>query len=134
MRELVILKEAFNLFSTMRDEGLELDGHTFVHLLSVCSEIQNVEMGIFVHWYIEINGITVDVYVQNVLLDMYAKGGKLSTNSLLFNIMVDKNVISWTSMITTCAKHGLVDLAWDTFNKMPMRNVVSWNSMMSCYL
>lgn len=112
---------------------MEPDGHTLVHLLSVCSDIQDVEMDSSVHWYIEINGVNVDAYEQNALLDMYAKCGKLSTAGFSINRMVDKNVVTWNSMITACAKHGLIDLARDTFNKMPMRIVffVIFHDLMS---
>ncbi|KAL0430342.1 UNVERIFIED_CONTAM: Pentatricopeptide repeat-containing protein, mitochondrial [Sesamum radiatum] len=127
-------KEAFLLFSSMREGGVEPDGHTFVSLLSVCSRICDVELGRSVHWYIEINGVTVDVFLQNALLDMYAKCGHLQMAEGVFMRMVEKNVVSWTSMVSAYAKHGFVELAERTFNRMPVKNVVSWNSMISCYL
>ncbi|KAL3813558.1 hypothetical protein ACJIZ3_014826 [Penstemon smallii] len=127
-------KDAFFLFRGMREEGLDPDGHTFVNLLSVCSKTSDMDLGRFVHWYIEINGVNVDVYVQNALLDMYAKCGNLLTAGLVFKRMVNKNVVSWTSMVGAYAKHGFVELAKGIFNEMPVKNVVSWNSMISCYL
>ncbi|KAK6130624.1 hypothetical protein DH2020_035599 [Rehmannia glutinosa] len=127
-------KEAFLLFGGMWDERVEPDGHTFVSLLSVCSRIYDVELGRSVHWYIEINGVFVDVYVQNALLDMYAKCGHLQMAEAVFARMADKNVVSWTSMVSAYAKHGFVELAERIFYQMPVKNVVSWNSMISCYL
>ncbi|KAI3462793.1 hypothetical protein Pfo_019456 [Paulownia fortunei] len=127
-------KEAFLLFGGMREGGVEPDGHTFVNLLSVCSRIYDVELGMYVHWYIEINGVLVDVYVQNALLDMYAKCRHLQIAEAVFVHMADKNVVSWTSMVSAYAKHGFVELAERIFNQMPVKNVVSWNSMISCYL
>ncbi|PIN19613.1 hypothetical protein CDL12_07715 [Handroanthus impetiginosus] len=127
-------EEAFFLFGCMREGGVELDGHTFVNLLSVCSRIHNVELGRSVHWFIEINGVSVDIYVQNALLDMYAKCRHLQMAEAVFAKMIDKNVVSWTSMVTAYAKEGFVELAERIFNQMPFKNVVSWNSMISCYL
>ncbi|KAI3471157.1 hypothetical protein Pfo_027820 [Paulownia fortunei] len=127
-------KEAFLLFGGMREGGVEPDGHTFVNLLSVCSRIYDVELERYVHWYIEINGVLVDVYVQNALLDMYAKCRHLQMAEAVFVHMADKNVVSWTSMVSAYAKHGFVELAERIFNQMPVKNVVSWNSMISCYL
>lgn len=127
-------EEAFLLFDGMRRAGLEPDGHTFVNLLSVCSRIRDVELGRSVHWYVEINGVPVDTFVQNALLDMYAKCGHLQMAESVFLRMVDKNVVSWTSMVSAYAKHGLVESAERTFKRMPVKNVVSWNSMISCYL
>ncbi|KAH6803095.1 hypothetical protein C2S51_034541 [Perilla frutescens var. frutescens] len=127
-------EEAFLLFGGMREEGVEPDGHTFVSLLSVCSRIYDVELGKFVHWHIEISGVSVDTHTQNALLDMYAKCGHLQMAETIFGRMVDKNVVSWTSMVTAYAKHGSVELAERIFDQMPVKNVVSWNSMISCYL
>ncbi|KAL8528613.1 hypothetical protein ACS0TY_006162 [Phlomoides rotata] len=127
-------KEAFVLFDGMREGGVEADGHTFVSLLNVCSRIYKAELGKFVHWYIEINSVFADIFVQNALLDMYAKCGHLQMAEVIFARIVDKNVVSWTSMVSAYAKHGFTELAERIFNQMPVKNVVSWNSMISCYL
>lgn len=132
--KLGLWEEAFVLFGGMRKEGVEPDGHTFVSLLSVCSRIYDVELGKFVHWYIQISGIPADTHVENALLDMYAKCGHLQMAEAIFSRAADKNVVSWTSMVSAYAKHGLVELAERVFNQMPLKNVVSWNSMISCYL
>lgn len=127
-------EDAFVLFNGMREGGVEADGHTFVSLLSVCSRIHDAELGKFVHWYIEINGVFADIFVQNALLDMYAKCGHLQMAEAIFERIVDKNVVSWTSMVSAYAKHGFTELAKRIFNQTPVKNVVSWNSMISCYL
>ncbi|GJY62676.1 pentatricopeptide repeat-containing protein [Tanacetum coccineum] len=65
---------------------------------------------------------------------MYAKCGHLETAQTFFDRMSDKNVVSWTSMVSAYARYGLVESAKDLFYRMPLKNVVSWNSMISCYL
>lgn len=127
-------KEAFLLFREMRELGLEPDGFTFVSLLSVSSQSCDVGLGRFVHLYIEINGIKTDIFVRNALLDMYAKCRDLRAVKIIFDRMVDKNVISWTSMIGAYAKHGLIGSAKTFFDRMPLKNVVSWNSMIQCHV
>ncbi|GER49907.1 pentatricopeptide repeat-containing protein [Striga asiatica] len=127
-------KDAFFIFRGMWKDGVQPDGHTFVSLLSLCSRIYDVNFGRYVHWCIVVNGVFPDVFVQNALLDMYAKCGHLEMAEAVFARMVDKNVVSWTSMISAYAKHGLVELAEKIFERMPVKNTVSWNSMISCYL
>lgn len=128
-------EEAFILFHGMREDEVSPDGHTFVNLLSLCSRICDVELGKLVHCLVEINGgDSVDVYVQNALLDMYAKCRHLQVAEKVFTRMAEKNVVSWTSMVSAYAKHGLVELGENIFSHMPAKNVVSWNSMISCYL
>ncbi|KAA8547291.1 hypothetical protein F0562_003845 [Nyssa sinensis] len=127
-------KEAFLLFHAMRELGIEPDEFTFVNLLSVCSQTYDLDLGRFVHLYIEITGVKIDIYVQNALVDMYAKCGHLKTAQAFFDRMLDKNVVSWTSMVSGYAKQGLINSAQKIFDQMPVKNVVSWNSMISCYI
>ncbi|XP_020264713.1 LOW QUALITY PROTEIN: pentatricopeptide repeat-containing protein At2g35030, mitochondrial-like [Asparagus officinalis] len=51
----------------------------------------------------------------------------------LFCKMGERDVISWTAMVTGLAQNGKIDLAREVFDKMPDRNVVSWNAMISGY-
>ena len=127
-------KEAFLLFREMRELGVELDEFTLVSLLSVCSQVGDLDMGRCVHLYIEITGIKVDLIVRNALVDMYAKCGHLHSAKMVFDQMPDKNVVSWTSMVNAYAKHGLTESAQQIFDSMPVKNVVSWNSMISAYV
>ncbi|PWA89989.1 Pentatricopeptide repeat-containing protein [Artemisia annua] len=127
-------KEAFLLFRMMREVGGEPDDFTFVSLLSVCSQKGQEVLGRLLHSYIVTTRDRIDIYVQNAIVDMYAKCGHLETAQTFFDRMSDKNVVSWTSMVSAYAKYGLVESAKDLFYKMPLKNVVSWNSMISCYL
>ncbi|XP_044469192.1 pentatricopeptide repeat-containing protein At2g22410, mitochondrial-like [Mangifera indica] len=127
-------KEAFLLFKEMRDLGLELDEISLVNLLSVCSQSCDLDLGRYLHLYMVVTGVEIDVIVRNALLDMYAKCGDLHSAQTVFERMSYKNVVSWTSMVTAFAKHQLVNSARDVFDRMPEKNVVSWNSMISCYI
>lgn len=123
--------DSFLLFREMRDCRVEPDVVTFVNLLSACSHTRDLKAGRFVHGFIEISGIKTDVYVDNALVDMYAKCGCLRSAQMVFYRILDKNVVSWTSMLTAYAGHGLVDMARKIFDQMPLKNVVSWNCMIS---
>ncbi|KAL7193167.1 hypothetical protein ACSBR2_024887 [Camellia fascicularis] len=127
-------KEAFFLFREMLELEMEPDEFTFVSLLSVGSQTFDLHLGRYVHFYIEITGAETDIFVQNALVDMYAKCGDLHTAQAFFNQMPDKNVVSWTSVVSAYAKHGLIDCAREVFDQMPVKNVVSWNSMISSYV
>ncbi|XP_041001195.1 pentatricopeptide repeat-containing protein At2g22410, mitochondrial-like [Juglans microcarpa x Juglans regia] len=127
-------KEAFLLFQEMRELGVEPDEFTLVSLLSLCSQVCDLDFGRFLHLYIEITGIEIDLIVRNALLDMYAKCGHLHAAKMVFDRMPNKNVVSWTSIVTAYAKHGLTLSAQKIFDNMPVKNVVSWNSMISSYV
>lgn len=127
-------KEAFLTFREMRELGFHPDHFTLVNLLSICSRSYNLDLGKCVHLYIEITGIEVDQILRNALLDMYAKCGNLLSAWRIFDRMLEKNVVSSTSMISAYSKHGLIRNARDVFEQIPKKNVVSWNSMISCYV
>ncbi|KAK9284220.1 hypothetical protein L1049_023389 [Liquidambar formosana] len=127
-------KEAFLLFQEMRGWGVEPDVFTFVNLLSACTQTCDFNLGRYVHCQIEITGAKTDIYVQNALVDMYAKCGYLHLARIFFDRMPYKNVVSWTSMVSAYANLGLVEFAQPIFDQTPMKNVVSWNSMISCYI
>lgn len=124
-------EQPFLLFLEMRGRGIQPDVFTLMYLLSVCSHDCNLELGKFVHHNVVINGIGVDIVLQNAFLDMYAKCGDLHAAQTLFDRMVHRNVVSWTSLLTAYAKHGCLERAKDIFSQMPVKNVVSWNAMMS---
>ncbi|EEF40072.1 pentatricopeptide repeat-containing protein, putative [Ricinus communis] len=127
-------KEVFLLFKEMREIGTEADDFTLVNLLLVCSRRCDINLGRFVHLYIQITGMKIDLVARNALIDMYAKCGALVLAERVFQQMPNKNVVSWTSMITAYAKQGLVEYARKSFDQMPEKNVVSWNSMISSYV
>ncbi|KAL5819470.1 hypothetical protein ACOSQ3_023401 [Xanthoceras sorbifolium] len=127
-------KEAFLLFKEMRELGLEPDEFSLVSLFSVCSQSCELNLGRSVHLYMEVTGVQIDLIVRNALLDMYAKCGDLGSAQIVFGRIPNKNVVSWTSMVSAYAKHQLVEYARETFDQMPVKNVISWNSMISCYV
>ncbi|WCJ31002.1 Pentatricopeptide repeat (PPR) superfamily protein [Euphorbia peplus] len=127
-------KESFLLFREMRGMGMEPDEFTLVSLLLVCADRCDIDLGRFVHLYIEVTGMEMDLILRNALLDMYAKCGRSQFAERVFERMPEKDVVSWTAMVSAYAKNGLVEFAQRMFEQIPRKNVISWNTMMSCYV
>lgn len=125
-------KEAILVFWEMIKAGFEPDKFTFMCLLSVSSQTSDYDLGRCIHSSIEITGKNNDLYVQNAIVDMYAKCGDLITAQAYFERMPHKSVVSWTSICNAYARKGLLERAKNLFEQMPEKNVVSWNSMISC--
>ncbi|EPS70229.1 hypothetical protein M569_04530, partial [Genlisea aurea] len=122
-------REAFSLFRNMIDEeeeGIEPDGRTFVSLLSASSRIPiaGVELGKYLHWYVLVHGVPIDVPLQNALLDMYSKCGHLRTAEAVFATAVDRDVISWNSMIGCYARNGYLEESLKLLDGMLSRRSV----------
>ncbi|CAM8924057.1 unnamed protein product [Rhodiola kirilowii] len=79
---------------------------TLVTVLSACSKLGALDLGKWVHVYAENNFLGMNVYVQNALIDMYAKCGVVESALGIFNSMTIKDIISWNSIIGGLAIHG----------------------------
>lgn len=106
-------KEAFFIMGTMRPNVVALTS-----TLAACSENSDLRIGKQIHCAAIRFGFTSDTQLCNVLLDMYAKCGKISNARLLFDAMYQKDVISWTSMIDAYGSHGYGLKALELFKKM----------------
>ncbi|XP_024519257.1 pentatricopeptide repeat-containing protein At1g09410, mitochondrial [Selaginella moellendorffii] len=70
----------------------------------------------------------------NALLSAYnyAQGGSNVANAWkVFEEMPLRDVVSWTTLVSVCARNGSVEEAVALFDKMPQRSRVSWNSIVS---
>ncbi|EFJ09238.1 hypothetical protein SELMODRAFT_20442, partial [Selaginella moellendorffii] len=72
-----------------------------------------------------------DVFLLNLVIDMYGKCGGLGEARAVFDAIEHPNVFSFNILIASYASAGLLEEAWKIFHAMPGRNVVSWNTMVS---
>ncbi|CAM8926729.1 unnamed protein product [Rhodiola kirilowii] len=79
---------------------------TLVTVLSACSKLGALDLGKWVHVYAENNSLGTNVYVQNALIDMYAKCGVVESALDVFNSNTIQDIISWNSIIGGLAIHG----------------------------
>ncbi|CAL5037209.1 unnamed protein product [Urochloa decumbens] len=59
-----------------------------------------------------------DGFVMNSLIDMYAKAGDLECARKMFERIPDRNVVSWTSMLSGCVQNGFAADGLLLFNEM----------------
>jgi len=65
------------------------------------------------------NGFSLNIFVMNDLIDMYAKCGRIHKAKKLFDKMHDANTISWITIIGGYAIH---DYNKDSLNLFDMMN------------
>lgn len=112
------VNEVIRYFVEMRDCGFQPDETTMVIVLSVCSEIGNLSLGMWIHSLVITNGIVLNCKLGTALVDMYAKCGAINYAKRVFDTMTDKNVWSWSAMILGLAQHGFATDALDLFSRM----------------
>uniref|UniRef100_A0A0D9WMP9 Pentacotripeptide-repeat region of PRORP domain-containing protein n=1 Tax=Leersia perrieri TaxID=77586 RepID=A0A0D9WMP9_9ORYZ len=64
-----------------------------------------------------------DVFVMNSLVDMYAKAGDLENARKVFDRVPERNVVSWTSMLSGSIQNGFAEEGLMLFNEMRQDNV-----------
>ncbi|URE19578.1 Pentatricopeptide repeat-containing protein [Musa troglodytarum] len=116
-------KQALELFRQMQSEGIEPDAVTLVGVLNSCASLGALELGQWVHAYINRNGIEADGITGNALVDMYAKCGRIDRAMEVFGGMAHKDVYTYTSMIVGLAMHGRGEEALDLFAAMSSAGV-----------
>ncbi|RDX86470.1 Pentatricopeptide repeat-containing protein DOT4, chloroplastic, partial [Mucuna pruriens] len=114
--------EALKLFAEMQ-EASRPDGITMACVLPACGSLAALEIGRGIHGCIFRNGYSSNLHVANALIDMYAKCGSLDHARLLFDMIPEKDLITWTVMIAGYGMHGFGNEAIATFQKMRIAGI-----------
>eukprot|EP01018_Ginkgo_biloba_P039570 Gb_33411 [translate_table: standard] len=111
------------LLNLMDQQSIRVDSNAYARLLQVCVKNDNVRDGRRVHAHIIKTGFEPDVYLDNNLISMYAKLKTLVDARQVFDRMPQRNMVSWTAMISAYAKSGHGEDALRLFRQMQRTGV-----------
>ncbi|XP_010529188.1 PREDICTED: pentatricopeptide repeat-containing protein At4g18520 [Tarenaya hassleriana] len=98
--------EAFSLFATFVKRGIRFTNERmFVCLLNLCSRRSEFELGRQLHAHL-VKGQVENLIVDSALVYFYAQCGELASALRAFDLMKEKDVISWTAVISACSRKG----------------------------
>ncbi|XP_058112991.1 pentatricopeptide repeat-containing protein At3g24000, mitochondrial-like [Magnolia sinica] len=100
-------ENALRQFWKMQRADFEATHFTYSSVFSACASIGALEQGKWVHAHMIKAGSKLVAFVGNTLLDMYAKSGSIEDARKVFDRLDKRDVVSWNSMLTGCAQHGL---------------------------
>ncbi|WOL09220.1 hypothetical protein Cni_G17973 [Canna indica] len=109
---------AFELLYQMESMDMGASAFTFASLLSAAASIGMMSKGQQLHAQLLKAGFESDIGIRNSLISMYSRCGSIDDAWQAFDEMDDRNVISWTAMITGFAKHGDAGRALGFFRDM----------------
>ncbi|KAK7358913.1 hypothetical protein VNO77_00854 [Canavalia gladiata] len=109
---------SLKLFKQMREDDVCPDRYVISSVLSACSMLEFLEGGKQIHGYVLRRGFDVDVSVVNGIIDFYLKCHKVKTGWKLFDQLIDKDLVSWTTMIAGCMQNSSHGDAMDLFVEM----------------
>ncbi|KAD4384301.1 hypothetical protein E3N88_24469 [Mikania micrantha] len=115
--------QALKHFLGIRRLGLPVNGASFSCVLKICGILCDQIMGKQIHCDCIKYGFVEEVSVGTSLIDMYAKTEGVCMAEKVFDEMPDRNVVSWTSMLTGYSLRGLHDRAVELFLHMQMEGI-----------
>ncbi|KAK6916960.1 E motif [Dillenia turbinata] len=112
-------EEALMLFFEMEaDARLFPNTTTFASVLPACVRCELFLDKEGIHGNIVKRGFERDRYVQNALMDMYSRMGKVEKSKLIFDGMEDRDIVSWNTMINGFVISGYCNDALILLNRM----------------
>ncbi|XAR70260.1 hypothetical protein NMG60_11027049 [Bertholletia excelsa] len=109
--------EVFSLFERML-EALPPNEYTMAVLLQACARKGDQKLTQVVHCFVIKYEYETDNFLQNSLIDAYAKSGMLGTAEQVLDRLSCRDVVSWTSAISGHASNGTMKSALLLFFRM----------------
>ncbi|XP_050371452.1 pentatricopeptide repeat-containing protein At3g24000, mitochondrial [Argentina anserina] len=124
-------------FHRMRHINKEVNSITVSTLLGVCGSRDNLKWGSGIHGLVVKLGMESNVCIGNTLLSMYSEAGRSEDTESVFNIMLEKDIISWNSMLACYVQNGESQNALKHFAEMkrmrkPINYVTLTSALSSC--
>ncbi|PWA84462.1 hypothetical protein CTI12_AA159350 [Artemisia annua] len=114
--------DALELFSHMLKSSnpTKPNAFTISCALMACARLAALRIGRQIHAYVLRNRYEKSdvLFVDNCLIDMYVKSGDVDVARVVFDNMNQRNVVSWTSLLTGYGMHGRGAEALEVFNGM----------------
>ncbi|CAI0539890.1 unnamed protein product [Linum tenue] len=130
-------KVAVQLFVEMLRHAASVSPFSLSSCLVSCSQLEDRDLGEQLHALSLKAGFDNHVVVGTGLIDMYSKSCSVGLSKLVFERIVDKNVITWTSMVTAYSQNEEPCEAMVVVREMLQLglrlNGVTFNSLLSSF-
>lgn len=111
-------EEAFEMFDQMQIKGLKPSRSTFLAILNACGNLKDLLKGYEIHAHMLSDDIESDIMIENALINMYGKCQSLPDGVSVFCKMLQRNVITWSTMIAAHAENDKNEEALELFYLM----------------
>ncbi|KAF3445065.1 hypothetical protein FNV43_RR14758 [Rhamnella rubrinervis] len=104
--------EAIDIFlQAIESEQAVLDEVTLLSALTAVSQLQQLDLAQQLHAFAIKNLIKMPVFIQNALIVMYSRCNFVDMSFEIFHKMLERDVVSWNTMISSFVQNGLDDEA-----------------------
>ncbi|CAF2115795.1 unnamed protein product, partial [Rotaria magnacalcarata] len=118
--------KCFKIFEEMKEKDIIPDEIGWTILIGACSK-----SGMLHHCQYVVNQIPLNIQnkirTQNALIDMWGKCGSIEKAKNVFDLVVDRDTITYNAMINAFALNGMGTQAVELYRKMPnnLRDYIS---------
>ncbi|XP_065857865.1 putative pentatricopeptide repeat-containing protein At5g47460 [Euphorbia lathyris] len=124
-------RKSLELFLQLDRSDTCSDSYSFTAALSACGQTSMLGFGKSIHCKIVKYGLDYSVIVGNCLIDMYGKCDSVEEAICVFDEMINKDIISWNSVIAASARNGRLESAYCFFSQLPEPDTISYNQMIN---
>ncbi|CAM8998959.1 unnamed protein product [Rhodiola kirilowii] len=110
--------KALELFSLMRQNGAQPNEYTLASLISASIDYGVQLYGESIHAYVCKSGYDFHNSVGNALVSMYMKFGDVQNGSRAFELMTDRDLVSWNALLSGYHDEDVSDDGPDIFCKV----------------
>ncbi|KAF6143402.1 hypothetical protein GIB67_029571 [Kingdonia uniflora] len=116
--------KAFEVFREMVMSGTVPNVVTITSILPAFANLGLVRIGRSTHGFFIRQGLEVNVLAETALVDMYAKFGLMKTALKQFDVMPQRNIVSWNAVISGYSKNGFGEKSILLFKMMQIEGYI----------
>ncbi|CAN1820890.1 Putative pentatricopeptide repeat-containing protein At3g11460, mitochondrial [Linum perenne] len=113
-----LANDVLELYREMGSSGIHPDPVTLVGVLSSCAHLGAQGIGMEVERHMHACGFVSNPFLNNALINMYARCGNLVKARQIFDSLPVKSLISWTAIIGGYAQNGLANDVLELYREM----------------
>ncbi|KAJ6309956.1 hypothetical protein OIU76_014824 [Salix suchowensis] len=98
------------------------NSYTFPFVIKAATEVSSLLVGQAIHGMVMKASFGSDLFISNSLIHFYSSSGDLDSAYLVFSKIVEKDIVSWNSMISGFVQGGFPEEALQLFQRMKMEN------------
>ncbi|KAK9081936.1 hypothetical protein Syun_030918 [Stephania yunnanensis] len=109
---------ALNLLREMVKSKVQPNMVTIVSILPACARLAALQQGKEIHQFIIRNGLDAFNLVWNALIDLYGRCGLVKIARRIFDLMPQRDIVCWNTMIAGYGMHGFGMDAVNLFRRL----------------
>ncbi|KAI3965745.1 hypothetical protein MKX01_010702 [Papaver californicum] len=115
-------KETLLVFNQMKDRDVKPNCFTFPFVIKSCKKLMELVESKKVHCFVIKAGFQDNPFISISMIDLYSTLGEVKSARTMFDVMPERNIVAWTTMIAGYNLSGDIENARTLFDLTPDRD------------